>query len=239
MKKINLYVFFVAFVLTGCNRCDYCYYDDGNIFTQTCGEDTLTTVRFYNNGYIQDICHSLKEDKRVLGEFQEFYPDGFPKNKCMMSEGVNITPKQTGKHNGYNIKIDFGSYETMSNGQRVRPFRTFVDGVSTDEYIVAIADTGGYDFLPQRMPKVMKRYKIVYGDGLRDTNEVEIDESLYTYYIEDLNRAKMVNSNGDTCILVYFYYKSVFNHPYPNDERMVVMHDSLNWEVTKFNKHYE
>lgn len=239
MKKNNFIYIFIVFVLIGCNKYDYCFYDDGNIFTQTYGEDTLTIRGFYNNGNIQDICHTLKGDSRILGIFQEFYPDGFPKNKCMMSEGVNITPKQTGKHNGYNIKIDFGSYETMSNGQRVRPFRTFVDGVSTDEYIVAIADTGGYDFLPQRMPKIMKKYKIVYGDGLRDTNEVEIDETMYTYYIEDLNRAKMINSNGDTCILVYFYYKSVFNHPHPNDERMVVMHDSLNWEVTKYKKHYE
>ena len=62
---------------------------------------------------------------------------------------------------------------------------------------------------------------------------------MYPYYVEDMDLSKLVNTNGDTCFLVYFYYKSVFNYPYPNDERMVVMHDSLNWEVTEFNKHYK
>jgi len=238
MRKIS-FIFLVAFVLTGCDRCHYCYYVDNNIFTKTCGRDTLSIIGFYNNGNVQDMGYTLKNDDRVLGELQEYYPDGFPKNKCMMDKGINVTPKQTGKHSGYEVKIDFGQYEVLPDGRVYRPFRTFIDGVSTDEYIVAIADTNGHDFLPQQLPRNMKRYKIVYGEDLQDTNEVEIDETMYPYYIEDMDLAKMVNTHGDTCFLVYFYYKSVFNHPYPNDERMVVMHDSLNWEVTEFNKHYK
>ena len=237
-------LFFLAQILSNCqNDKMYEYYENTDILfaerEKKENSDTMIINHYYSNGNIKEKTNTIPPSFDLEGTIESFYKDGFQKEKCELKKGIAIPPKQTGKHNGYKIKIDFGSYETMSNGQRVRPFRTFVDGVSTDEYIVAIADTGGYDFLPQRMPKDMKRYKIVYGDGLRDTNEVEIDESLYTYYIEDLNRAKMVNSNGDTCILVYFYYKSVFNHPYPNDERMVVMHDSLNWKVTKFNKHYE
>ena len=54
----------------------------------------------------------------------------------------------------------------------------------------------------------------------------------YTYAYDD-ERQLFVSSVRDN-----EKNKSVFNHPYPNDERMVVMHDSVNWEVAEFKKHY-
>lgn len=240
--KILLFCVFILCLVLGCKEENSTFYTCSNVlFTKSIKKsncDSVNIIRYYENGQTMDRAYIIPPSQKLEGLSEEFYPDGFPKNKCMMSEGVNVTPKQMGKSSGYEVKIDFGPYETMQDGRRIRPFRTFVDGVSVYEYIVAIADTNGHDFLPQQLPRNMKRYKIVYGEDLQDTNEVEIDETMYPYYIEDMDLAKMVNTHGDTCFLVYFYYKSVFNHPYPNDERMVVMHDSLNWEVTEFIKHY-
>lgn len=84
------------------------------------------------------------------------------------------------------------------------------------------------------MPVIIRKYEIESGDDNRDTFKTTIDESMYTYCIEDLNRSKVVNSNGDTCFLIFFYYKSIFDHSNPNDKKMVVVHDSLNWEVIDF-----
>jgi hypothetical protein len=231
----------VLLCLFSCTKSEISYYLDKEENPYSIKEmrnDTIYRVNYYINGNVDFKAKTLSADYKVCGLLEEYYPDGFPKNKCMMDKGINVTPKQTGKHSGYEVKIDFGQYEVLSDGRVYRPFRTFVDGVSTDEYIVAIADTNGHDFLPKQLPRNMKKYKIVYGEDLQDTNEVEIDETMYPYYVEDMDLAKLVNTNGDTCFLVYFYYKSVLNYPYPNDERMVVMHDSLNWEVTEFIKHY-
>jgi len=242
-NKLLLLFFIITQLIIGCQNNEVEYYTDKDqVFSERVKKacnDSVKIIHYYANGIILDKAYTISPLRELEGLSEEFYPDGFPKNKCMMTEGVNVTPKQMGKSSGYEVKIDFGPYETMQDGRRIRPFRTFIDGVSVYEYIVAIADTNGHDFLPQQLPRNMKRYKIVYGEDLQDTNEVEIDETMYPYYIEDMDLAKMVNTHGDTCFLVYFYYKSVFNHPYPNDERMVVMHDSLNWEVTEFNKHYK
>lgn len=233
----KLCCFSVLLLMLGCqdNTCVY-YLDGSSVFAESenIRDDSTKITHYYANGNLMDVVYVVDTLNVLEGLVEKYYPDGYPKVRCVMSKGVNVSPKENGKHSGYDIKIDFGPYETLPNGRKVRPFRTFVDGVSVDEYIVAVADTGGYDFLPQKMPQNMVKYKIVYGDKLHDTSDVEVDETMYTYYLEDLDRTKMVNSNGDTCFLVYFYYKSVFNHPYPNDERMVVIRDSLNWEVTEF-----
>lgn len=229
----------VMLTMFGCqHKSTYYYEDTGLLFSErikSVWSDSVIIISYYTNGNLMNRgCIIDTSSPNLEGPFEEYYPDGFPKNRCMESKGFNVTPKESGRHSGYEIKIDFGAYETLPNGDVIRPFRTFVDGVSTNEYIVAIADTNGYDYLPERMPVFIRKYKIISGENVQDTTKVPVDESMYTYYIEDLNQSKMVNSNGDTCILVYFYYKSVFNHPHPNDKRMVVMHDSLNWEVVKF-----
>ncbi|MEE3486343.1 MAG: hypothetical protein VZQ98_18725 [Bacteroidales bacterium] len=237
-KRFWLIIFLLGFL--SCTNKNYYYCENNNIYsiTENGENDTLIQHNYYINGNVHFIARSLKSSTKLCGVLEEYYPDGFPQNRCLMSNGINIPPKEIGKYSGYDVKIDFGNYEILPNGRKVRPFRTFVDGISVYEYIVAVADTGGFDFLPDEMPSNKVKY-VVYRGSTQDTNEVEIDETMYRYYIEDIDRAKMVNTDGDTCFLVYFYYKSVLNYPYPNDERMVVMHDSLNWEVTEFNKHYK
>lgn len=242
MKIYDIY--FSLFLLVGCssNERNLGYYENNSVFFKevvSTFSDTVNYTHYYINHTIMDNEYSLKNDNLLVGIHEEFYPDGFPKNRCFMDKGIDVKPKETGKSNGYDLKIDFGPYIMLESGIKVRPFRTFVDGVSTNEYIVSVADTLGHEFLPKQLSKLYKDYVIYNADDLSDTNTVRIDETMYPYYIEDMDLAKMVNTHGDTCFLVYFYYKSVFNHPYPNDERMVVMHDSLNWEVTEFIKHYK
>lgn len=231
---------FVMLSMIGCQQKSSKYYvDTESLFSESiksAWNDSTKVINYYANGNVMNRgCYTDTTNSKgyLEGLFEEYYPDGFPKNRCVMSKGCNVSPKENGKYSGYDIKIDFGAYETI-NGDIIRPFRTFVDGVSTDEYIVAVSDTGGADYLPPKMPVIIRKYGIESGDDNRDTFKISIDESMYTYCIEDLNRSKVVNSNGDTCFLIFFYYKSIFDHSNPNDKKMVVVHDSLNWEVIDF-----
>lgn len=228
----------IMLIMIGCEQrtINYYYVETASIYSEKkkrMWNDSIKYINYYANGNVMFKAYVTDTTRFDLeGLYETYYPDGFPKERCMMSEGINVTPQKNGKHSGYDIKIDFGPYDTLPSGNIIRPFRTFVDGVSPDEYIVAVEDTGGCDSLPHQMPKVMREYKITYKNG--DTTEAPVDESMYTYYIEDLDRLKIVNSNGDMCFLIYFYYKSIFDHSKPNDKRMVLVHDSLNWEVVKF-----
>lgn len=140
---------FVMLSMIGCQQksSKYYYVDTESLYNEIIkwGGDSIKVINYYANGIVMSkgyITDTTNSKWYLEGLFEEYYPDGFPKNRCVMSKGCNVSPKENGKYSGYDIKIDFGAYETI-NGDIIRPFRTFVDGVSTHEYIVAVSDTGG------------------------------------------------------------------------------------------------
>lgn len=218
-------------------------YDNGNVYSETIEyvksplfKTFSISNHYYHNGIIKKKSFI---SRKSVEHYTEYFPDGFPKKKYTMNQGKAIKPKDTGKHNGYDIKLDLGPYKKLDNGKIVRPFRTFVDGVSTDEYIVTIAHNGRIDndFFPQQFllseVRVCCTYQVHRENNPKEMQDVEVDETMYPYYIEDMDKFLVRNSSDELCLLVFFYYHSVFNPPYPNDARMVVFKDSLNWEVFK------
>lgn len=237
MKKI-LYLAIVIIPVISCQRQekDLCFYDKGNIFSETYIADSLRYVTiFFNNGNIRSKLCTLNGDSLLQNRYEEYYPDGFSKNSCSKIKGRGITTKEMCKTSGYEIKIDFGPYENLENGKRVRPFRTFVKNVDKHEYRILTCDTSGIeDSLFKRMSPCFVSYKTICNT---DTSIVEIDESLYTYYIDDLPRITHQDSSGRNYFYIDFFYKSALTW-HPNDSRIVIMHDSLNWEVREYDVKY-
>lgn len=238
MNKKLLYSTIVILFFISCQRQekDLCFYDNGNLYSETYLEDSFRhVVLYFNNGNIDCKLSTLINDSLLQNRLDEYYPDGFHKNLCNKTNGRGITPKEMCKTSGYNIEIDFGPYETLKNGKRVRPFRTFVENVDKHEYLVISCDTSGIDTLFKKMSPSFKSYKIICNT---DTSIKEIDESLYTYYIDDLPRITHKDSSGENYFFIDFYYKSALTPRRPNDSREVIMHDSLNWEVREYDVKY-
>ena len=239
MMRCNNLIFLIIVILvcTGCQkRAEYYMYKNGSVFTETYDLDSLYhIIGYYQNGMIQDESYALKKNDKVDGHFEEYYPDGFPKNKCEMRDGIGIgRPKETGKLCGYDILIDFGPYEKIENGECVRPFRVFVDGLPTDEYYVCIADTDFCVSPPHQMPKTMKEYDIYDEEKDSLVNTVSVDETMYPYYIDDLTGITIKNIKGEKCFIVNIYYRSVRDNPDAFDSRLVIMHDPVHWEVKPY-----
>lgn len=238
MNKKILFFAIVIFSIISCQRQekDLCFYDNGNLYSETYLEDSFRhVVLYFNNGNIDCKLSTLINDSLLQNRLDEYYPDGFHKNLCNKTNGRGITPKEMCKTSGYNIKIDFGPYETLKNGKRVRPFRTFVEGVSKHEYLVVSHDTSNVDTFFKIMPATIVSYKIIRNT---DTSIFQIDESLYSYYIDDLQKITLTDSTGRNYFFIDFYYKSALTPGYPNDSREVIMHDSLNWEVREYDVKY-
>lgn len=238
MNKKILFFAIVIFSIISCQRQEkkLCFYDNGNLYSETYVVDSLRyVISYFDNGNIQYKLCTLNNDSLLQNSFEEYYPDGFHKNLSDQINGRGITPKEKNKTSGYNIKIDFGPYETLKNGKRVRPFRTFVEGVSKHEYLVVSHDTSNVDTFFKKMPATIVSYKIIRNT---DTSIFQIDESLYSYYIDDLQKITLTDSTGRNYFFIDFYYKSALTPGYPNDSREVIMHDSLNWEVREYDVKY-
>lgn len=231
------YRFIILFILllggTGCKKSAvYYYYKDGNIFTETYeGDSVYHIVEYYSNGGISVEGYVLKRSNNVDGHFEEYYPDGFPKERCEMQDGIGIgRPNETGKNNGYDIRVDFGKYETLENGKKVRPFRVFIDSLPMDEYIITLMDTTFSDTFLHQMPKVLKQYT-VYNEK-KDSVDVALkDETMYPYFIDDLQKITLLNEKGEKGFVLNFFYKSLSSYAEVSERRMVVMHDSIHWKV--------
>lgn len=238
MKNILRDVILIILILsTGCKKSiAYYFYDDGSVLTEVTRNDTMSHIMcYYHNGILEHSSFILKKNNYIDGHFEEYYPDGFPKNKCEMHDGIGIgRPIETGKLNGYDIKIDFGPYEKLGNGDSVRPFRVFVDSIPMDEYYVCIVDTAFCDSLPHQMPKDLRQY-VIYNEGMNSVVDTVVkDETMYPYYIDDLPRITIKDTKGEMCFIVNIYYRSVRDNPNAFDSRIVVMHNPLNWEVKTY-----
>ena len=238
MKKKRFLLLMIVIIGIFCSCSDnrkYCYYENGYIYSETFSVDSfLHKIAYFQNNEVQFKLF-FAEDSLLQKNFEEYYFDGFPRNKCEIKNGIGIPPKEMGKISGYDINIDFGPYTTLDNGKQVRPFRTFVDGVDTDEYFVIFHDTCDIDTLAKKIPLKLREYVIIC-EG--DTKTVSVDESLYTYYIDDLQRITFTDSVGRNYFYMDFYYKSALTPRYPNDSRLIIMHDSLNWEVREYDVKY-
>lgn len=233
----DLFIFIFIFILLLCNtgcrkKVDYYYYKDGSVFTETYENDSLNyIIRYYQNGKIDNVGYALKKNDNVDGHFEAYYPDGFPKEKCEMKDGIGIgRPAESGKKSGYDIRVDFGPYETLENGKKVRPFRVFIDSLPLDEYIITLMDTTFYDTFLCQMPKVMKQYTI-YNEEKDSVNTVTIDETMYPFYIDDLQKITLLAEKGAKGFVLNFFYKSLSSYAEASERRMVVMHDSIHWKV--------
>lgn len=89
---------------TGCEESNvlYYYYKDGGVFTETYEVDSLYHIlEYYSNGVMSVEGYVLKRSNNVEGHFEEYYPDGFPKEKCEMKDGFGIgRPGETGRNAG-------------------------------------------------------------------------------------------------------------------------------------------
>ena len=228
-------VFFVMLLLSnmGCRKSvEYYYYKDGSVFSEVCEKDSLNQIySYYSNGIMEHSSYALKKNDNIDGHFEAYYPDGFPKEKCEMKDGIGIgRPAETGKKSGYDIRVDFGPYETLENGKKVRPFRVFIDSLPLDEYIITLMDTTFYDTFLCQMPKVMKQYTI-YNEEKDSVNTVTIDETMYPFYIDDLQKITLLAEKGAKGFVLNFFYKSLSSYAEASERRMVVMHDSIHWKV--------
>jgi hypothetical protein len=239
MKNVLWHVILIIFILnsTGCRKSvEYYFYEDGSVLTEVYENDSLYHITcYYHNGFLEHSSFTLKNNDNITGHFEQYYPDGFPKNKCEMRDGIGIgRPKETGKLCGYDILIDFGPYEKIKNGECVRPFRVFVDSVPMDEYYICIVDTAFCDSLPHQMPKDLRQYPI-YNEKIDSVVDTVVkDETMYPYYIDDLPRITIKNTRGDKCFIVNIYYRSVRDNPDAFDSRLVIMHDPVHWEVKPY-----
>ena len=232
-----VFLFMLLLSNVGCRKSvEYYYYKDGSVFSEVCEKDSLNQIySYYSNGIMEHSSYALKKNDNIDGHFEAYYPDGFPKEKCEMKDGIGIgRPAETGKKDGYDIQIDFGPYEILENGKEVLPFRVFIDSLPMDEYFIGIIDSSYRDSFPHKMPKVLKQYTI-YNEEKDSVNTVTIDETLYPYCIDDFQRVLLTNSRGEKCFMLNFYYKSVLREPYSYDCRMVVVYDSMHFKFAKVN----
>lgn len=237
MKKILFPILLNCCFICCSDSIRECKFEDGSLaaLEDYRNDSLIFETIYYKNGNIHYKLYHFQNDKLLQNDFKAYYPDGFPLANCKMKNGIGTTPKEIGKTSGYDINIDFGPYTTLDNGKLVRPFRTFVDGVDIDEYFVIFHDTCDIDTLAKKFPPKLKEYVFICED---DTDTVSVNESLYAYYIDDLQKISLIDSAGRNYFFMDFYYKSALTPRYPNDSRVIIMHDSLNWEVREYDVKY-
>jgi len=141
---------------------------------------------YYKNGNLMSIGNTLLNEKKCrydyFGKLKIFYPDGFLKEELNVSnEGIALKPTKEEALKGFETKFDyvsFGAEDTLGN--KYTTFRYFIKGVPLfyQDVVICLPDNQ-YMFADKLEPDI-QIYRIVKKDT---SYTVEIDESLYSYYV--------------------------------------------------------
>ena len=233
-------------------------YKDGQPFIEVFeyGSDSFSIKSFYASGAIERIIvgkgnPNLSVEKNVYTELEllnllgsdgliySFYPDGFGKERCLQIDSNYVSLNDFDKNNKFEMNIDFGDYITAQDGNLCRTFRFFIDGIPLSKVQLVFPSKDDSSFIiPQLMP-----FNIKYSDimlGMKDSFPIlrlGVDETNYPYLMPNLSQIIRYSDEGIPFFIVDLFYSDrlcfdASNEWYiPNESRIVIIHDSLNWEV--------
>ena len=190
---INVFLLFISF---SCSRNDSGIkiliekYKSGEIYVKEKTfflKDSVECTFFYQNGQVKEVINSNIYDPNKIchanGLLKSYYPDGFPKEYCMLTDsGRNVRPTKERILEGFETQFDYCSkcaHDSVGNKYVV--FRLFIKNVHPIDQIVVIKcpdDEYRYAF---KMEPEINHYTIVDEKG--EESEVEIDESMYSFYV--------------------------------------------------------
>ena len=206
-------------ILSSCvkkNEIAYTY-KGGNVYLeeQNCGDSTLFTF-YYPDGVILETGRnksSLNAKKYCYGLSECYYPDGFPKEYCFYTDsGRSIPPTKEEILKGFETKFDYCSncaHDSVGNKYVV--FRLFIKNVNLIDQIVVIKcpdDEYRYAF---KMEPEIKRYTVVDENGIE--SEVDIDESLYSFYAPISSDYMFPLMNGKYELKVGVFFQTLVGEP--------------------------
>ena len=225
MKKI--FTFFIVCFFTSCTNYDVkeVKFEDGStcsIHKQKKGCDTVYFSTYYKNGNYRSKGSYV--GTRIVGIYTEYYPDGKLKRRSLYKGGKIQLPDS----DSHAIDIYFGKIEKISNKRRV-PLRVSVDGLDPSLYKVFIEDTTNHLIAPLEYGERNKTYKCVNEKGA--PLEYEIDESLYNYYIEDLD-AHIFYDGDFNCFIICIYYPNALGNKTIEDVKIVNVSNPESWVIS-------
>ncbi len=228
--KTYILLFFVAFSLISCSNYEISEirYEDKSIYSinkHKKGCDTVYFEYFYKNGNLRSCGSSV--DSKIVGQFIEYYPDGKLKSNSYYKDGKPQLPSSD-KHN---VEILYGEKKDTLDKTKYS-VRISVDGVSPYLYQVLLMDSTDNYIKPKKYNALLRTYRCKNSNG--KIINLEVDESMYNYTIEDLESLILHGEGVDNCFLVAFFYpnsEGIYNYECPSDMKLVDVSNLDSWII--------